>query len=783
MKKVILILLAFVFVSLVNAYEKLSLVERFTNASCAPCAALNAAWYNATTQSLINSGSISHIVYNVNWPGPNDPMYLLNSADNMTRRTYYGVSWVPWPLINAVYFDYQTMQQTQFINTVNAGNSQFAPFKIILTQEALSDNLIRVGVKIIRDPSDVTTFGNAKLRVALTEKTVAFSSPPGSNGESVFFSVCRKMLPDAGGSTFTIPAPGDSTELSLEYIPTANFLAAVNLDSLRIVAFIQDDPSKVIYQSAMFEVVPDYVATINSLSNDAIIDNNLPVEFTTSIYNQGFKNDTYNITANFEGPAGWTGYFTTAHGTFNFGEIDSIQVSVGDSAIISVLLNPNGYNGSGKAIVEFESKNNPGMMGSAIIRIVTIYGTDILVIDASENSAADYVFNSIENVFPGKASVVSRTALNPSAVLDNYQMISWSAGKSLPAFHPDEVDALQNYLDGGGKLFINGQDIGEDVFGAGGQSQFAQGFYNNYLHASFIGAGNSYLIKAVSGDPITNGISDFVLNFNIYPPLPSPDNIAPYNGDASSIFTYLNGPNIAGIRASTNDYKVVYFGFCFEQIPTSATRDTLISRIINYFSVEPAVYANAPILVYPANSQVIDSSSVLFVWQQSQPEVSKYWIELDTSNQFSSPFVNSDITDTTHLFAGLLPEKNYWWRVRAFNSAGWGDFSDVGTFSTTDLTGIGDGESQVPLVFNLDQNYPNPFNPSTKISYSLAGEVQVNLTVYDMLGREVIKLFNDKQVAGVYELEFDGGSLASGMYIYKLKAGDFVSVKKMVLLK
>ena len=143
----------------------------------------------------------------------------------------------------------------------------------------------------------------------------------------------------------------------------------------------------------------------------------------------------------------------------------------------------------------------------------------------------------------------------------------------------------------------------------------------------------------------------------------------------------------------------------------------------------------------------------------------------------------ADITDTTHLFAGLLPEKNYWWRVRAFNSAGWGDFSDVGTFSTTDLTGIGDGESQVPLVFNLDQNYPNPFNPSTKISYSLAGEVQVNLTVYDMLGREVIKLFNDKQVAGVYELEFDGGSLASGMYIYKLKAGDFVSVKKMVLLK
>ena len=126
-----------------------------------------------------------------------------------------------------------------------------------------SDNLIKIGVKIIRDPGDVTTFVNPKLRVALTEKTVSFTTAPGSNGEKDFFSVCRKMLPAANGSTFTVPAPGDSTELTLEYVPTAAFLQAVNLDSLRIVAFIQDDPSKVIYQSAMFEVVPDYVATIN----------------------------------------------------------------------------------------------------------------------------------------------------------------------------------------------------------------------------------------------------------------------------------------------------------------------------------------------------------------------------------------------------------------------------------------------------------------------------------------------------------------------------------------
>jgi len=102
MKKVILVLLTVGFLSQINAYDKLSLVERFTNASCGPCAQLNAAWYTATTHSYVNSGQISHIVYNVWWPGPGDPMYLLNQTDNTTRTNYYGCNYVPLIHINCV---------------------------------------------------------------------------------------------------------------------------------------------------------------------------------------------------------------------------------------------------------------------------------------------------------------------------------------------------------------------------------------------------------------------------------------------------------------------------------------------------------------------------------------------------------------------------------------------------------------------------------------------------------------------------------------------------------
>jgi hypothetical protein len=85
--------------------------------------------------------------------------------------------------------------------------------------------------------------------------------------------------------------------------------------------------------------------------------------------------------------------------------------------------------------------------------------------------------------------------------------------------------------------------------------------------------------------------------------------------------------------------------------------------------------------------------------------------------------------------------------------------------------------------FRLSQNYPNPFNPSTSISYSVAEVVNVNLVVYDILGRVVATLINDVHTPGLYNVNFDASRLASGTYIYRLEAGDFVSTKKMMLIK
>jgi hypothetical protein len=91
--------------------------------------------------------------------------------------------------------------------------------------------------------------------------------------------------------------------------------------------------------------------------------------------------------------------------------------------------------------------------------------------------------------------------------------------------------------------------------------------------------------------------------------------------------------------------------------------------------------------------------------------------------------------------------------------------------------------AEVPNQFYLNQNYPNPFNPVTTIKYGIPKSANVTLKIYDMLGREVTTLVNEKKDPGTYNVEFDATNFASGLYLYKITAGDFSAVKKMMLIK
>ncbi|MBK7253501.1 MAG: CHRD domain-containing protein [Ignavibacteria bacterium] len=89
----------------------------------------------------------------------------------------------------------------------------------------------------------------------------------------------------------------------------------------------------------------------------------------------------------------------------------------------------------------------------------------------------------------------------------------------------------------------------------------------------------------------------------------------------------------------------------------------------------------------------------------------------------------------------------------------------------------------IPESYSLSQNYPNPFNPSTKINYSIKEEGNVNITLYNIYGKEVAVILNENRTAGFYNLQFNSSGLSSGVYFYKIISGNFTDTKRMTLVK
>jgi len=193
------------------------------------------------------------------------------------------------------------------------------------------------------------------------------------------------------------------------------------------------------------------------------------------------------------------------------------------------------------------------------------------------------------------------------------------------------------------------------------------------------------------------------------------------------------------------------------------------------------ILPSAPILISPIGS--VDSTEIEFIWTSSYPAIDRYWFEIAANNQFTNSFIDSTITDTTYLYSNINFGESYWWRVKAHNFLGWGEFSDVGSIVVVSIE-----DNQLPIEFNLEQNYPNPFNPMTIIKYQIPEISFVTLKVFDLLGNEIASLVNEEKPNGSYEVEFNSHSssvrkLTSGVYFYQLKTRNYLATKKMILIK
>jgi hypothetical protein len=202
-----------------------------------------------------------------------------------------------------------------------------------------------------------------------------------------------------------------------------------------------------------------------------------------------------------------------------------------------------------------------------------------------------------------------------------------------------------------------------------------------------------------------------------------------------------------------------------------------------------------PILVSPLNNSINQSLTPSLEWGQVANSLS-YRVQVSTDSMFITIVYDVNLSLTQiNVPSGLLTNNTkYYWQVQASNEYGAGQWSALWNFKTLSV-GITKIGNEIPTAFTLYQNYPNPFNPTTKIKFDIPQKTViarsgatwqspvVTLKVFDILGKEIATLANEQLQPGTYEVTFNGSSLPSGIYFYKLIAGDFVETKKLVLLK
>lgn len=248
-KRLLLSFVAILTFFFATAQQRLVLVEEFTNASCGPCAAFNPSFHKAIDA---NEGKVVVLKYQVNYPGF-DPMNKDNNTEAMNRHSYYGVSGVPAPTFDGKLLSPYTLAAQQA--TYDAAYNKPSSYTMTTTHtlNATYDSAT-ITIKVKNISGKEITEANQKLHVAIIEKEISFPKAPGTNGEKVFHSVMRKMLPNDKGTN--LPA---SIKIDEELTFTFNVALPAywyNLSEIGVVAFVQNNTTKVVNQASISEPLP-----------------------------------------------------------------------------------------------------------------------------------------------------------------------------------------------------------------------------------------------------------------------------------------------------------------------------------------------------------------------------------------------------------------------------------------------------------------------------------------------------------------------------------------------
>jgi hypothetical protein len=198
-----------------------------------------------------------------------------------------------------------------------------------------------------------------------------------------------------------------------------------------------------------------------------------------------------------------------------------------------------------------------------------------------------------------------------------------------------------------------------------------------------------------------------------------------------------------------------------------------------------------PTLILPPDNATNQFQNVTLLWD-SNAYATTFRVQLSTDSLFTTPYFDTVVANTPLQIRPdfLALGTKYYWRVNATNILGTSGWSNIRNFTVRTI-GIKQISSEIPTDYKLFNNYPNPFNPNTNVRFQIPklssrdalARDHVLIKVYDILGKEIATLVNEKKSPGIYEVGFNGSNLPSGIYFVKMQADNFNGIIKIALLK
>ena len=555
------------------------LLEAFTQWNCGPCAS-----WNPTERSVLEAFGTDTVVcikYHVYWPSPNnDPMYLWNSAEISPRITYYNVTGVP-----DGYLDGRTnvtRTASWLRSAIRSLRAIPAPCSIELQACSGTANTVNFSGTITASDSALT---NTRLFVVLT--TNLFTATGGLNGESQFNDVFRDMWPNTNGQTITVAQGG-----TYDFSGTLNKDPSWNPLDLSVVAFIQDNASRYVHQSAAAPVLPLWAADLSSEDPRQIAMGPYDqADYLILLKNMSCNDDLYTVRLSGYLTDGWTRSVESpgipAHS-------DSIQVPLaqGGQAWLQVRFNPNGHTGMALTNVTVVSAGEPTVQATETFRALA--NPSVLLVDDDGGSDYGNVENYFLNALPS-AVLPPRSFGVWDVTLDNVSndlfatpdLVIWFCGANLPGQSISflEQSMLEGFMDGGGALLLTGQNIPYDLR--------TSSFLPDYMHSRFqFVYTQAQTVAGVTGDPISDGLDFSIRGGNGANNQTRPSAMTPDDEMATIIWEFSGSQYHAGVRVEGATYRAVLMGFGLEAIDNAADRDTVLARTVEWLlagsAVEPA---------------------------------------------------------------------------------------------------------------------------------------------------------------------------------------------------